>query len=155
MGDGGLLHGDITGRILHAFDDVQRELGPGFLESVYEGAMELVLSDAGLLVQRQAPLDVLFRGHVIGEFRADLIVAGLVLVELKVCRHLLPIHEAQLLHYLRSSDKEVGLLLNFGPNPQFRRRVFTNERKGVSVGPRSGPPRHSAVKTAEHEAEPT
>jgi GxxExxY protein len=159
MGNGGLLHGEVTGAILRAFDEVQRDLGPGFLESVYEAAMEVVLSEAGLLVERQTALHVHFRGRVIGDFRADLVVAGVVLVELKVCRVLTSSHDAQLLNYLRSSDKEVGLLLNFGPNPEFRRRVFANERKGisrqVSVGPRSGPPRHSAVKTAEHEAEPT
>jgi GxxExxY protein len=153
MRNDGLLHRDVTGAILGAFHDVQHHLGPGFLESVYEGAMEVVLSDAGLLVERQAPLRVHFRGHVIGDFRADLVVAGVVMVELKVCGNLSAAHDAQMLNYLRSTDMEVGMLLNFGQNPQHRRLVFANARKGLRVGPRSGPPRHSAVNNAEHQSE--
>src|SRR6202142_665335 len=77
----------------------------------------------------------LFRGHKVGEFRADLLVEGSVLLELKSARSLEPAHEAQLLHYLKSTEVEVGMLLNFGARPQFRRLLFDNERKKIRENP--------------------
>ena len=144
-----MLHGRITGEILRGFHQAYAELGIGFLESVCESALAIVLEERGLFVQRQVPIDVSFHSRLIGEFRADLVVEHLVLVELKSCRVILPVHEAQTLNYLRASPLEVGMLLNFGPKPQFRRFVFSNERKQLYVGPRSGPPRSSAANTAE------
>jgi GxxExxY protein len=142
-----MLHADVTQEVLSAFHQVYRELGPGYLESVYEAALAMVLEERGIPVQRQAPLDVYFHGRRIGEFKADLIVAGKVLVELKSCRTLLPTHEAQLINYLRSSTMEVGLLINFGARPEFRRFLFTADRKAHGVGPRSGPPCSSVAKS--------
>ncbi len=80
-------------------------------------------------MERQYPLSVRFRGEHIGDFRADLVVADNVIVELKAVKALEPFHEAQLLNYLRASDIEVGLLLNFGPSPKLKRLVFANEKK--------------------------
>jgi GxxExxY protein len=122
-------HQDLTEAIIHAFYEVYNELGHGFLESVYEEALFRVLHNNRVSVHRQYPLPVWFRGEQIGDFRADLIVANNVIVELKAVKALEPFHEAQLLNYLRASDLEVGLLLNFGPTPKLKRLVFANEKK--------------------------
>lgn len=122
-------HQELTEVIIHAFYEVYNELRHGFLESVYEEALFRVLKQDGVGVQRQYPLPVWFRGEQIGDFRADLIIAGNVIVELKAVRALESFHEAQLLNYLRASDLEVGLLLNFGPAPKLKRLVFANEKK--------------------------
>jgi GxxExxY protein len=130
------LHSELTDRIIKQFYDVYNELGFGFLESVYEEAMTRALRTAGLAVKRQAVVPVLFRGEQIAEFKADLVVSESVIVELKAARTLEPSHESQLLNYLRATTVEVGLLLNFGPHPQVRRLVFSNQRKGISVDQR-------------------
>jgi GxxExxY protein len=95
---------DLTQKIIGAFYEVYNELGHGFLESVYENALALVLSDAGLRVERQKPIAVWFRGRIVGEFRADLVVEGRVIVETKAGRMLERVHDAQLLNYLRATD---------------------------------------------------
>jgi len=122
-------HQQITEAIIRCFYEVYNELGYGFLESVYESALAHALRSAGLDVKRQFPLPVFFRGEQVGDFRADLLIAGLVVVELKAARVLESMHEAQLLNYLRAYDFEVGLLLNFGPTPGIKRLVFTNDKK--------------------------
>ncbi len=132
----GLKHRELTEKIIGVFYDVYNELGHGFLESVYEEAMAVALPQGGLRVERQVPLRVTFRGIVIGDFRADLLVEDSVLLELKAARDIDPAHEAQLLNYLRATEIEVGLLLNFGPKPQFKRLVFENSRKEIRVHPR-------------------
>jgi GxxExxY protein len=130
-------HAELTEEIIGVFYEVYNELGIGFLEKVYEEAMALVLRSKGIAVQTQVSVPVWFRGTKIGSYEADLIVAGSVLVELKAGKALDPSHEAQLLNYLRATEIEVGLLLNFGPRPQVRRFAFENERKGISVHLRS------------------
>lgn len=124
-----LKHAEITERLIGLFFEVYRELGHGFLESVYEEAYGVALEESGLEFKRQVPLSVSFRGRTIGEFRADAIVEDAVLVELKAARALAPSHEAQLLNYLSATNLEVGLILNFGPRPKFLRRVLENARK--------------------------
>jgi GxxExxY protein len=133
---GDLKHSDLTGKIIGVFYSVYNELGHGFLESVYEEAMTIALREAGIKVQRQLPVPVWFRGQKVGDFKADMLVEEAVLLELKCVRVFEPVHEAQLLHYLKSTEIEVGLLLNFGPSAQFRRLVFANERKTIRVNPR-------------------
>jgi GxxExxY protein len=130
-------HEDLTEQIIGAFYEVYKELGIGFLEKVYLEAMALVLKSKGLDVQSEVPIPVWFRGKKIGAYEADLVVNGVVLVELKAVKALDSSHEAQLLNYLRSTEIEVGLLLNFGSRPQVRRFAFENERKGISVHLRS------------------
>jgi GxxExxY protein len=124
-----LLHGDVTDRILKAFYHVYNTLGYGFLEKVYENALALTLRKAGLSVGQQVPIKVYFEDEQVGEYYADLLVQECVIVELKAGEALCDAHEAQLLNYLKATDIEVGLLLNFGPKPEFRRKVFANERK--------------------------
>ncbi len=124
-----LKHSDITEKIIGIFYDVYNELGEGFLESVYHNAMCIALNQAGLHAEHEVGLPVFFRGQIVGDFRADFIVNDCVIAELKTVRALDHSHEAQLFHYLRSTKIEVGLLLNFGPRPQFKRVAFDNTRK--------------------------
>jgi len=115
-------------------------LGHGFLESVYEKSLEVALNALGLEVRRQIEIPVWFRGHEVGAFSADVLVEGCVLLELKAARALDPSHQAQLLNYLRATEIEVGLLLNFGLKPEFKRLIFDNPRKSIR-----GKPEMSAV----------
>jgi GxxExxY protein len=124
MDAGGLAHRELSKRVIGAFYSTYNELGYGFLESVYENAFAIQLEQSGLSVHRQHPIVVNFRGHLVGEFRADLLVEDVLLVEIKSANALLSIHEAQLLNYLKATGLKLGLLVNFGPRPQFRRRVF-------------------------------
>jgi GxxExxY protein len=128
-------HSELTEQIIGIFYEVYNELGAGFLEKVYEEAMAIAFQERSLQFEKQVP--VWFHGHQIGSYDADLVVGGVVLVELKACKTLESAHEAQLLHYLRSTEIEVGLLLNFGPRPQVKRLAFENERKKISVHLRS------------------
>jgi GxxExxY protein len=127
--DSGLLHYAITDRILRVYYDVRSELGHGFLEQVCHRAMVVALADEGLRIREEVPLTVWFRGRQIARFSVDLVVEDLVLVEVKAFNQLEPRHKAQMLNYLRASDLEVGLLLNFGPRSEFERFVYSNTRK--------------------------
>jgi GxxExxY protein len=126
-------HEYLTRTIIGAFFDVYNELGDGFVESVYQKAMAIALRSLGLQVEREFALAARFRGCVVGEFKADLVVNRTVIVELKAIRTLEAAHEAQALNYLRAGILEVGLLLNFDPKPQVRRLVFSNTRKTNST----------------------
>jgi GxxExxY protein len=120
---------EITDKILAAFYEVYNRLGSGFLESVYRAALIIVMTRLGLRVEARAVLPVHFESRIIGEFRPDLVVNEKVIVEIKVARAIDPAHSAQLLNYLRASDMEVGLLLNFGARAQFKRQYYDNDRK--------------------------
>ena len=122
-------HDDLTKRIIGVFYEVYNELGSGFLESVYRESMRLALGQAGLEVQTEIAVPVSFRGELVGIFRADLIVNDTVLIELKACEALAREHESQTLNYLRATNIEVALLMNFGPMPRFKRLVMDNEFK--------------------------
>ena len=126
-----LRHGELTDEILKAFYKVYNALGHGFLEKVYENAMLIELQKAGLKVETQHRVAVFYDGHVVGDYCADLMVADLIIVELKAAAMLDSAHEAQLLNYLRATDIEVGLLLNFGARPEFKRKAYSNERKAL------------------------
>src|ERR1700733_946385 len=131
-----LKHREVTEKVIGVFYDVYNELGHGFLESVHEEALGIALVQSGLKVERQVPIAVWFRRRRIGDFRADMLIEGQVLLELKAARTIDQAHERQLLNYLRATDVEVGLLLNFGVRPEFRRLVYENERKKIRVDPR-------------------
>jgi GxxExxY protein len=130
-----LKHAELTDKIIGVFYDVYNELGHGFLESTYEEALAMALEESALKVARQVPVPVWFRGRRVGQYFADMLVENAVLLELKTARNLESAHEAQLLHYLRATEVEVGLLLNFGLRPQFRRLLFDNERKKIRENP--------------------
>lgn len=122
-------HSELTQIITGTFYEVHNEPGFGFLESVYETALCIALRSKGLTVERQCPVPVWFRGEQIGSYCADLIVNQSVILELKAARAVEPSHIAQLLNYLRATEVELGLVLNFGPRPTVRRLLFTNDRK--------------------------
>lgn len=124
-----LKHFDLTQRIIAVFYDVYNELGHGFLESVYHKSLYLALKDIGLTVHSAVAIPVWFRGHQVGCFEGDLLVEKCVLLELKAVRTLDSSHKAQLLNYLRATEIEVGLLLNFGAKPEVRRLIYDNPRK--------------------------
>ena len=110
----GLLYEDLTAKILKACFEVSNELGHGFVESVYEKALVIALRQKGLSCERQVPLRVLFRGEVVGDFAADVLVADKIIIELKAVKDLTEEHESQVINYLKATGKEVGLLVNFG-----------------------------------------
>jgi GxxExxY protein len=117
-----LLYEELTSQILNACFEVIHELGAGFLESVYQNALVIALRQKGLKVAAQVPLSVFFRGEVIGNFAADLLVEDKVIVELKAVSTLVPAHQAQVINYLKATGIEVGLLVNFGnPSLKFKR----------------------------------
>jgi GxxExxY protein len=124
-----MKHEETTEKIIGVFYEVYNELGHGFLESVYAQSMAIALSEAGLQVLQQAPITVRFRGQIVGDFRADLLVNNSVIVELKAARAIENAFEAQAMNYLRATEIEIGLLMNFGPKPEFRRFIYDNERK--------------------------
>ena len=132
----GFKHSEITDKIIKVFFEVYNELGHGFLESVYERSLEIGLASLGLKVCRQIQIPVWFRGQPVGDFTADMLVADCVLLELKAARALDSSHQAQLLNYLRATEIEVGLLLNFGLKPEFKRLIFDNPRKAIRGNPR-------------------
>lgn len=121
-----LLHGELTGQIIGAFYDVYNELGHGYLELVYRRAVVIALAERGIRTESERAITIRFRGTIVGEYRADLIVDDRVIVECKVAGSLLPAHETQLLNYLKATGIRVGLILNFGPEARFRRMLMSS-----------------------------
>src|SRR5262245_30932901 len=124
-----LQHGEITQQVIKAFYHVYNTLGYGFLEKVYENSLAVTLRKLGFDVVQQMPVKVYFEGILVGEYFADLVINGCVIVEVKATESIHSAHEAQLVNYLKASPIEVGLLFNFGETPEFRRKLFTNDRK--------------------------
>ena len=125
----GLLHQELTDVIIKTFYEVYNELGYGFLEKVYQNSLYLELKNKGLKIEAQKKIIVYYKGTEVGEYYADLIVENVVILELKAVDYIVKDFENQILNYLRSTDCEVGLLLNFGKKPEFRRKIFENNRK--------------------------
>lgn len=124
-----LLHKEITEKVLGAYYKVYNTLGFGFLEKVYENALMEELAKMGLEVIQQCPIKVHYYKKIVGDYYADIIVNGKVILELKAASELKHEHDIQLRNYLKATKIEVGLLLNFGVEPKFKRRVFLNENK--------------------------
>ncbi len=124
-----MLHQEITSAIIGGFYEVYNTLGFGFLEKVYENALIHVLRKQGLHVRQQMPLKVYFNKIIVGEYFADLLVEDKVILELKAAQQITEAHKAQLLNYLKATDIEVGLVLNFGPKATFKRQIFTQKAK--------------------------
>jgi GxxExxY protein len=120
---------DLTERIIKIFYQVYNKLGYGFLEKVYENAMMIEFKKAGIPAIAQSPIKVFYDGTMIGEYYADILVDSKVMVELKSTKCLVADNEAQLLNYLKATEIEVGLLFNFGPKPEIKRKAFDNSRK--------------------------
>jgi GxxExxY protein len=124
-----LLHQELTNVIIKIFYEVYNELGYGFLEKVYQNSLYLELKNKGLKVETQKRLAVYYKGIEVGEYYADLIVEDKIILELKAADCIVKDFENQILNYLRATDCEVGLLLNFGKKPEFKRKIFENIRK--------------------------
>ena len=125
----GLLHKSITDKILKVYYEVYNELGYGFLEKVYQNAMYFDLKSLGYKVAAQKQIKVYFKKQLVGEYYSDLLVEDKVIVELKATQLLMNIHVAQIMNYLKATPIEVGILLNFGEEPDFKRIIYTNDRK--------------------------
>lgn len=121
-------YSEITERIIMAFYKVYNTLGYGFLEKVYENALFNELVAMGIFVEKQTQIVVYYEGKEVGKYFADVIVEGCVIVELKAAESLCEEHEYQLINYLKATEIEVGLLLNFGKKPAFKRKVFSNHK---------------------------
>ncbi len=121
------LHQELTSTIIGCFYEVYNELGFGFLEKVYENALKHELEKRGFYVEKQKPIKVHYDDIIAGEYFADLIVNETVIIELKAAESLCKEHELQLINYLKATDIEVGLLLNFGKKPEFKRKIFSNK----------------------------
>jgi len=117
---------NITEGIIKTFYKIYNTLGYGFLEKVYENAMMIEFGKEGIPSVAQYPIKVIYEGETVGEYYADIFVDNKVIVEIKAIRSLLIEHEAQLLNYLKATNIEVGLLLNFGPKPEIKRKVYDN-----------------------------
>ena len=131
------LHSNITALIIKAFFEVYNKLGHGFLEKVYQNALILELQNYKLKCFSQYPVEVFYDGQKVGFYFADIIVDNCVIVEIKAAAGLCEGHEAQLVNYLRATDIEVGLLLNFGEKPTFKRKVFSARYKNLNKSSRS------------------
>jgi len=128
-----MLYEDITSKVIKAFYKVNNTLGYGFLEKVYENAMIFELRNLGCKVEQQKNIKVYYNCIQVGDYYSDLFVDDLIIIELKAAECLCPEHEAQLINYLKATNIEVGLLLNFGKKAEFRRKIFTNENKSVLI----------------------
>jgi GxxExxY protein len=126
-----LKHAEITGEIIKSFYKVYNTLGYGFKEKVYENSLALELIGSGLAISQQRPIEVFYAGVLVGEYFADLVVNDLVIIELKASVSLSEAYDSQLLNYLKATKIEVGLLLNFGQKPEYRRKFFTNDKKDL------------------------
>ena len=124
-----MLHKKITEKILNAYYKVFNTLGYGFLEKVYENAMAIELRKMDLKVKQQENIKVYYETEEVGDYFADLLIEDLVIVELKAAEEIMEKHEAQLTNYLKATTIEVGLLLNFGKEPEFKRKIFHNHLK--------------------------
>jgi len=119
----------VTERIIQAFYTVYNELGCGFLENVYQNALCFELRGLGFKVETQKPIEVYYKSQLVGKYTADMIIDDSIILELKAVDKLTEDHEFQLVNYLKATNIEVGLLLNFGKDPQIKRKRFDNEIK--------------------------
>ncbi len=124
-----LLHKELSDQIIKTFYDVYNELGFGFQEKVYQNALYIELKSRGFRVEAQKQIKVYFKDCLVGEYFADLMINDTIILELKAVEFILEVHEAQLFSYLKATSVELGFLLNFGKRPEFRRKVFENNRK--------------------------
>ena len=125
------LHKSLTESILKIYYEVYNELGYGFLEKIYQNAMYFELKSQGFKVEAQKQIKVYYKDNFVGEYYTDLLVEDKVILELKACSEIQFSHQSQLLNYLKSTEIEIGLLINFGENPEFKRLIFTNNRKKI------------------------
>lgn len=122
-------HKELSEKLIETFYKVYNNLGYGFPEKVYENALMIEFKRNGIHAIPQSPIKVIYEGETIGEYYADVLIDNKIIIEIKAAKQLVEEHEAQLLNYLKATDIEVGLLLNFGPKPEIKRKAFDNNRK--------------------------
>mgnify|MGYP000754843122 CR=1 FL=1 len=127
------LYQELTSKIISCFYKVYNSLGFGFLEKVYENALMIELKKNNLAVEKQKQIKVFYEDNLVGEYFADLVVEDKIIIELKAAEILIEEHELQLINYLKATDMEVGLLLNFGKKPEVRRKIFSNNKKKQQI----------------------
>jgi GxxExxY protein len=126
-----MLYQDLSDKIIKCFYEVYNILGYGFLEKVYENSLYNELKNFGLNCERQKKIDVFYKDNLVGEYYTDIIVEDKIILELKTAEAICEEHEFQLINYLKATEIEVGLLLNFGKKPEIKRKIFTNDRKSI------------------------
>lgn len=119
-----MKHSDLSKKIIAAAYNVHNELGYGFVEKVYKNALAIELQEMDVKYAVEVPLKVLYHGKVVGDYYADMIVDDKIIVEVKAVSDLEPIHEVQLVNYLKATGLQVGLLINFGQSVKVKRRIF-------------------------------
>jgi len=124
-----MLYEEKTKKIIKAFYKVYNTLGYGFLEKVYQNALIIELTKMGFHCVSEAPIKVYYEGIQVGDYRADILVDDSIIIENKASEVLVEENEFQLINYLKATKIEIGLLLNFGKSPEFKRKIFTNDRK--------------------------
>lgn len=124
-----MKHEEITNKIIQAFFKVYNTLGYGFLEKVYRNALYFELIEMGLNASMEKKIFVYYRTRVVGDYCADIIVENIIICELKTSENLCEADESQLINYLKATDIEIGLLLNFGKKPEVKRKIYDNEKK--------------------------
>ncbi len=120
---------ELTEKIIEIYYRVYNKLGYGFLEKIYKNAMMIEFKKENISAVSQSAIRVLYEGEIVGEYFADILISDKIIVEIKAAKNVAEEHEAQLLNYLKATDIEVGLLLNYGPKPNFKRKAFDNTRK--------------------------
>lgn len=123
------LHSELSSSIIKAFYKVYNTLGFGFAEKIYENSLAIELRKMGLFAQKQEKITVYYDTEVVGEYYSDITVEHKIILELKTVEALNQDHEGQLINYLKATTIELGLLLNFGPKPEIKRRILTNDLK--------------------------
>ena len=124
-----MIHQELSNKVIKAYYNVYNSLGYGFLEKVYENAFKFELESMGINVEQQKNIKVYYKEKMVGDYFADLIVEQCIILELKATESICEEHEAQLLNYLRATTIELGFLFNFGKKAEFRRKIFTNDKK--------------------------
>ena len=122
-------HQELTRQIIGIYYHVYNELGYGFLEKVYHNAFAIELTTRGYKIEKHKKVSVFYKNEIVGEYIPDILVDDKLIIELKCAENLVEAHECQLINYLRATDCQVGLVLNFGKDPQFIRKIFTNDLK--------------------------
>ncbi|MDP8227337.1 MAG: GxxExxY protein [Candidatus Celaenobacter polaris] len=122
------INSELTEDIISCFYKVYNTLGYGFLEKVYENAMKIELEKKGFSIESQKSIQVIYTGEIVGKYFADIIVNNMIILEIKANDVLVEENEIQLINYLKATNLEVGLLLNFGKKPEIKRKIFSNKK---------------------------
>ena len=119
-----LVHKELTGKIIQAFHEIHYALGPGYLESIYKNALVIEFEDMGLKCEKERIVEIFYRNKKVGEHRLDLVLEDKVLVELKAVAEFHPVHQAQVISYLKATGLKVALLANFGKDKVDCKRII-------------------------------